>query len=1517
MAYEIGGRADKYGNRFEQNWTISQLLDVVEEKKEYVIVEAIGEAEQGVDLWVGNSDGSKEGQQCKARSGSSEQWTFGEVNAKGIWDNWAKQLSNPNVQVSLVSPLAFTKLEDLTNRARNTDLADPNLFFNYQIGKSGQETKQLLNSICSVMKIDRDSLEGKKKIINYLSRMHYRQVPDTEQKNLLLSRLDILFSPKAEDVYSRFLDYITEDDIFGKRLDIVEITAFLTRNNISRRQLAYDRTIWSKIKKLNQGYKGSFACLEGGLIDRPVIREAISHVSNGESIVIHGNAGTGKSGCTEGIIQYCDDNSIPYLAIKLDKHVPYGSSDNWGKHLGLPASISHCIDAVSKNRRAVIVLDQLDALHWTRAKSGEAIDVCAQIINEVKNLNIRRVYPISIIFVCRTYEVEHDRSIQVLFEKGNKDDVSWRKIPVGTLGQNEVRGIIGNVYDTMPVKLQQLLAIISNLYIWQHLRERDLCCDGIETTFQLVNKWWSQISSTAAVSGLEADSLEKIKEEIVNFCDKHGRNAVPKTVIHTADPNLEYLKSNGIIVSTEGKISFVHQSLLDCFLSQKMVEKYYDGEDILQIIGDRKQQIPGKRYQVQLFMQQIAVYCPADFLKLGNKLLESDVRYSFKYIFLELLAQLDNPGLDITQYVANKAETDNWGFQFINTVARTNKECVRILRANGSFEKWLSNNYREQVIMLMASIGPEYNNDDISFLEKHCRIEKRENEWLPCFCGDLSEGNDLYFELRLEYVKEHPEIMDTYMDVRNLLINNEARAMQILALMLELSAKNRERFDVVLAEILSLENEKWIPKNYSVVFRYLLPLIPNNITNIAYSDWSEAWFDKKTLERLCVRMLKKAGRVCAKEAPQKLLETYATFIGAGNEIYNELILDAFFYLPIKYADNVLTYLMSNFEANAFEKTSRNGNHLKLACDLVARFSPVCSEETMLKLENAIVSFQPKDMVHLYQSRIKYNRNKDEKNRPVYWPFWGYFQLEMLSVCPTERLSGKAIQLLNVLRRNLDLKNSYYLTSSGHSESDRSPIENKKLSSRAWQSIITNKKLARRKDGRLHPTEGGFIDHSLESFVNSFQLYVADDPNGAIELFLGITKDLLLDSFIEALFSGLTNQSISHVLKGNNIECLVRKFGYDYTSFRAANICRIVEQNAEISWSEFMLDCIEDIALHHNNPEEGKPVVYSNEDKNVKTADMLESNARNCVRGRAARAIASLLWNNKNLMCRYKKTIEHISSDANPMMRYASLWCLEPVLEWDRDWALKQFFKVWRQDYRCIAFHKMRWACCVSFECYREEIIELINNAIDISDLKVEQNVGYTVMELYMLYSEFETLIESYEKLSSNTQKACLEMLMLYFGVEKYREKAKYLLMKYANIDDGKETAFLWRKLFKENLIDLNEDLELLRIIVYSGICKYVFKDFCEYVEERHEQKQYAKLLLQVCESIIISNVNDMEIWGINDTIAKLIIGLYFENADGSSEQSKEIATSCLDLWDLMYEKDLSSAIQLTKKLLEK
>jgi hypothetical protein len=74
MSYEVGGRADKNGNRYEIRWVIYQMMTVLEERIESVTLEALGDDEKGVDVWIFNNDGTREAQQCKGRNGSREAW---------------------------------------------------------------------------------------------------------------------------------------------------------------------------------------------------------------------------------------------------------------------------------------------------------------------------------------------------------------------------------------------------------------------------------------------------------------------------------------------------------------------------------------------------------------------------------------------------------------------------------------------------------------------------------------------------------------------------------------------------------------------------------------------------------------------------------------------------------------------------------------------------------------------------------------------------------------------------------------------------------------------------------------------------------------------------------------------------------------------------------------------------------------------------------------------------------------------------------------------------------------------------------------------------------------------------------------------------------------------------------------------------------------------------------------------------------------------------------------------------
>ena len=239
MPYEIGGRADKYGNRFEIRVIIYHMLELLEEKIDYIILEAVGDEEQGVDLWIGHKDASQESIQCKVRNASKEYWDFGTANARGIFSNWKFQLDRgPNIYVSLVSPLAFTFLEDLINRAINSNNNGRD-FYDYQIKPSDGKFLSFTNNICRVMGIDHKLDYDLNRLIGYLKRIRYKQFPDYCLREIIMRKIENIFLSKPNKVYDSIVSWIIDGDILGKKINLSMIHQFLNekQNQIKKSSL--------------------------------------------------------------------------------------------------------------------------------------------------------------------------------------------------------------------------------------------------------------------------------------------------------------------------------------------------------------------------------------------------------------------------------------------------------------------------------------------------------------------------------------------------------------------------------------------------------------------------------------------------------------------------------------------------------------------------------------------------------------------------------------------------------------------------------------------------------------------------------------------------------------------------------------------------------------------------------------------------------------------------------------------------------------------------------------------------------------------------------------------------------------------------------------------------------------------------------------------------------------------------------------------------------------------------------
>jgi hypothetical protein len=757
MPYEIGGRADKRGNSYEIDCIIYEMLKVLDEKNYSVCIEPLDTDEIGTDILVTNFDGQKEHQQCKARNASKEYWNISDLKEKNIFSTWKVHLDRDCFRkVALVSPVACTFLSDLHDRASNTS-GKAEDFYSIQIMKSSKPFQEFYEKFCDEMGLNSDDNNDILKSINYLKRIYYKQISEYQLKEMINLYIQNFFSTKVETVYNAFVSLIVKEDILGKETTQTILMDYLKKQGITFRLQDNDERISLRIQEINQEYRKNFNPLLNGFVHRKVFADCIEAITNEKSIIISGNAGYGKSGCTEAILNYCEEEKIPHIAIKLDRRTSHKNCESWGHDLGFPSSIVHSIHWVSRNKNAVIILDQLDALRWTQANSSEALTVCMELIRQVEYLNHERNKKIIIIFVCRTYDLENDNNIISLFKKQDTLKNDWKIIRVDVFEENEVKEIIGKNYENFLPKLKNLLKIPSNLYIWQHLDKNEVY-EGCLTTSHLINNWFEQICRKSKMAGLEEKAVNEAIKNIVVFLDKTGRLYIPKQISNIGEAELDYLISSEIIILQNNKLSFVHQSILDYFISLSMSEKYFNKQSIEEIIGEKSKQDPKRRYQIQMFLQNILELDSIDFLLIGEKMLFSNnVRYYVKYIFYEILRQIEEPDENITQFILTNYENNIFGNYLMDNAIFGKKQYISILMAHGILEKWYLENKKNIVFNLLWSITPNFDDKIISFIKKYAfKNMNDDKQFMRCFIHDTTEENEKMFELRMMFYEKYP-----------------------------------------------------------------------------------------------------------------------------------------------------------------------------------------------------------------------------------------------------------------------------------------------------------------------------------------------------------------------------------------------------------------------------------------------------------------------------------------------------------------------------------------------------------------------------------------------------------------------------------------------------------------------------------------------------------------------------------------------------------------------------------------
>lgn len=245
----------------------------------------------------------------------------------------------------------------------------------------------------------------------------------------------------------------------------------------------------------------------------------------------------------------------------------------------------------------------------------------------------------------------------------------------------------------------------------------------------MIDKWFEQICRKSVIMGLQQRTINETKISIVDALERTGRLYVPKQILHVDEAGLDYLISSEIVIIQNNRVGFVHQSILDYFMSQRMMENYFDGQTMENIIGEKCRQTPGRRYQVQMFLQNLLEYDSGDFILLGKEMLVSDnIRYYVKYVFYEILGQIQEPDDNVMQFIIDNCENEIYGNYLLNNVIFMRKQYITILRNQDVLEQWYSEAEKKSIVFnLLTSIAPKLDIEDISFIKRHAFSNKNDD----------------------------------------------------------------------------------------------------------------------------------------------------------------------------------------------------------------------------------------------------------------------------------------------------------------------------------------------------------------------------------------------------------------------------------------------------------------------------------------------------------------------------------------------------------------------------------------------------------------------------------------------------------------------------------------------------------------------------------------------------------------------------------------------------------------------
>ncbi len=1548
MSYPTGGRADKLGNRYEGRWVVKQFLQLISERISSIKVEPFGDEEMGVDLRIRNLDGTVIAMQCKGRNGAASNWTISGLKEKRILEYAYHQIEQTDAdKFVFVSACPVLQLNDLTEFIRNLDSADPQ---NQQdaVQSRGQDTRKAFKDSCAAYNLFHDKndsvyeplmIKNAARFFQTLSNISSIYYPDDFQsKKDLIDGIASIFYGDAESIYSLFADYVVEQDRMDHWIDTTEICGFLELHGYQRRDFHDTSSIYNRINDMNRLFKESFHPISNKVQTYMDIHPILHAILEGKSVVVHGNSGIGKTGVLVRLLSELESIGICSLAVDIHHFKPNTSSTvKYGEQLGFTSSIEFCIDKITKDSRGVIIIDQLDSIRWTNSGFQSAQDVITLLLHRVSQMNQARKYPISIVFACRTFDLENDPNIKKMVERTRNDESTglrpliWERYEVLPAPEAFVISVIGDAIKSMQPKQVQVLRNPRSLYIWTQLSNAGA---SFSSFYDLQLKWWEQIRDTRRPQEISSDDVKNAVDVLTREFIQNGTKATRLRILHISAEAAKYLCSAGIFTYFENdQIGFSHQSVLDFFYTQQIISAIRFSVPLDQIIPPKTKQTPLFRYQMQTVLEVLLSDDVNAFSRTARYLMSSDARFFIKQLVFFVVGSSDVSDARVLNFIL-EYEAYSQYTSCILQAFRGNLERVEFLIQSGKLIIWISDGdlWKNVVSNLLISVGNETSSAIDGFLDLIYREKLHDAFRVYYMLGESISESDERFNLRCKILLENK--FSRYIHWDKLIKNNPGYVILLLEV-LNIKADKDEKIsfdenEIARLEILAREMPEIVLDR---LWKHNKKLRGVKRDGIYLQNWIlypkeiglEYHFELNYV--ICKMLYSAAGAYATNASFDQITEICAPYKKSKSYVDRCIVLRLLECCSChQYA---IEYILSAPELWMVDPVG-HFNHFESAREIINKHSPHIELELFQQLENAVYYFHDKDEIERLKYRVRNNigvRKKLSTHGWMIWPIWGALQFSILPALDPNRMSSKSKELVEVLRRSDKVRplnihfNGIGIASSG-GRSVVSPIDQKigTLSDSAWMNIMINPKVAQ--SDRPHRWNFDddceyYYESGIREFASSFATAVRKDPNRFVKLVLK-NVDTIPTEFSQAILSTIADIEVSNIGDDLVEQLILAHIDTDVPDC-IRSICRIIRHRGEFAWDNVILQQLISYTSERYSSAQYCAVITSSKDPDGITYESLELRMINSVRGTAAEAIATLLFYQPNLFAQVSKCIEQLVYSTDDAARCGAVNIVLSLFSNNEPTAQDTLWALLEQDERLLlSLTRGRMDPSILWENNPDKMKDLLRRALNSSDPILSSSAASFFAYLYIKQGELKMEVKECILNSVKHAEAIMSTTASLMQSKINRPKCREIMLDILarpNIDAGNFHIPFTRIFEQLNEVE-EEDIAWITAFSESSLLSDAAEEFYDFLQNI-DIIGLTDMVFRCVNTIITEKKNPSpgsEIWKIDivfDHTAKLVALLYKQSL-GIRDQSLE--EKCLDAWDELFILGSNSIEKITEEL---